>query len=368
MPGKQPNFFKYAHEMKYRISAEDGQPLNRVGSGWENFFTEAVAFFLQVDRQALERLCRELLREMHEIPERVETQAVAEDGTPDIAICFASGRRWFIESKIDAPLGHGQPGKYLGTSQDENPPLVALFSRRDHKVPPEVRDHGRYLKPRDGDHHYSWRNLYDWLRDDPTGLEATRFRRYFLEYMEWLGLGWTPPGPWSQLFEDRTVPANRKVREAFGERLTGVRMELRRLGYRVAKGDGKALVGTPPKREPFMHLVVTARRTRKEYVEEPLERYLGSASLSVSLVYDKPTIPEHCQAVYRAFGPEPYGAYQWVRLSPYRMNNPRIRLEFVANLEPFLCDDPHEMSDRLSAGCSEILRRVTALAASPDKG
>lgn len=366
MPGKQPNFFKYAHEMKYRTSREDGQPSNRVGSGWENFFTEAVAFYLPCDRHALERLCRELLADKYkdEVPGHVETQVSGENGTPDIAISFRSGRRCLIESKIDAALGPGQPGKYLRDGKS----LVALFSKRLHELKdPDLLKNERYLHP-EGAHHYTWKHLYDWLRDDPPALEATRFPRYFREYIEWLGLAWREPGEWWRLFEDRTVPANQEVRDTFGERLAGVRKELRQLEYRVTQGDRYAVVGWPLKRQPFKHLVVKPCRTRKEYVEEPLERYLGSASLGVSLVYDKPTIPEHCQTVYRAFGPEPYGAYQWVRLSPHRMTNPRVRLEFVANLERFLCEDPHEMSDRLSAGCSEILRRVTTLAASPVPG
>lgn len=360
MAGKQPNFFKYAHEAKFGMSGEDGEPRNRVGSGWENFFTEAVAFFLQSDRQALERLCRELLRERYEIPERVKTQVAAEDGTPDIVICLASGRRCFIESKIDDDLRPGQPGKYLGTSQGGEAPFVALFSRKHHEVPPDVLEHRRYLKPQGGVH-YVWKHLYDWIRDQPATVEAARLRRYFREYMEWLHLGWTIVGSWSCLFEDRRGPENAAVRDAFGERLAGVRDKLRQLGCRVTEADRYGLVGWPLTSHVFDHLVVMPSHTRKEYLEEPLERYVGPAALSVSLVYDDPSVPKHARDIYREFGGEPFGIYHWVRLSPYTMTNSRVRLEFVAGLQRFLSDDPHVMADRLVAGCAEVLDRLSAL-------
>lgn len=362
MAGKQPNFFKYAHEAKFGTSGEDGEPRNRVGSGWENFFTEAVAFFLQSDRQALERLCRELLREKYEIPERVETQVVAEDGTPDIAICFASGRRCFIESKINAPLGPGQPGKYLGTSQDGIPPFVALFSHKHHEVSPEVLKHDRYLKSHDGVHHYLWKDLYDWIRDEPTTVETARLRRYFREYMEWLHLGWTITDDWFRLFEDRRMPKNAAVRNTFGERLAGVRNKLRQLECKVTEADRYGLVGWPVKPQAFHHLAVGPRHTRKEYLEEPLERYVGPAALSVYFVYDGPSVPKHAQDMYREFGGKPFGIYQWVRLSPYVMTNGRVRLEFVADLQRFLSKDPREMADRLVAGCAEVLDRLSVMA------
>jgi hypothetical protein len=363
MTGKQPNFFKYAHEMKYGIKGEDGAPRNRVGSGWENFFTEAVGFFLQADRQALERVCRELLRDRYESPEYVETQVRAEDGTPDIAIWLRSGNRCLIESKVDAPLGPGQPGKYLGSAQDSNGPFVALFSRRHHEVAKEVHDHPHYLRPGCNEHHYMWKHLYDWVRDEPRATEANRLQRYFCEYMEWLRLGWTITDRWRLLFEDRRVSENAAVRDAFLERLEGVRRKLQESGYRVKEADHYALIARPkpPKTRPFMHLVVKPSQCRKDYLEERLERYVGSAAMSVSLVYDVRDVPKHAKDLYWEFGREPFGTCRWVRLSPYKMTNSRCRLEFVADLAQFLSDDPHIMADRLVLGCSEILDRVSAL-------
>jgi hypothetical protein len=361
MARKQPNFFKYAHEAKFGTSGEDGTPRNRVGSGWENFFTEAVAFFLQADRQALKKMCCELLGDRYESPERVETQVGAEDGTPDIAIWLESGRQCFIESKIDAPLGPGQPGKYLVASQDGKAPFVALFSRIHHDVPKDVLQHCRYLRPQGGVH-YSWKHLYDWIRAESPTMD-TRLRRYFSEYMEWLRIGWLPPGPWSRLFEDRTVPENAAVRDTFGERLAGVRNKLRQLEFKVTEADRYGLVGWPRKPQAFHHLAVAPRHTRKEYLEEPLERYVGPASLSVYLVYEEPSEPKHAEDMYREFGGEPFGVYRWVRLSPYRMTNGRWRLEFVADLQQFLADEPHEMAARLVSGCNEVLDRLSALMA-----
>ncbi len=366
MAGKQPNFFKYAHEAKYGTKEEDGSPRNRVGSGWENFFTEAVAFFLQADRHALEKVCRELLGNRPEVPERVETQVGADDGTADIAISFKSGRQCFIESKIDAPLGPGQPGKYLGGSCDDDGPFVALFSRRHHKVPSAVLECAHFLKPANGGNHFLWRHLYDWIRHEPSTMGNVRLRRYFCNYMEWLRLGWSPGNRWALLFEDRRIDENAQVRDAFAERLAGVWGILEKLDYSVTKADRYALVARPlaSTPRPFKHIVVKPSQTRKEYLEEPLERFVGAAVLSVSLVYENTSyMPKHAEELFAEFGGQAFGAYQWVRVNPYKMTNDRWRLEFAANLEPFLSADPHEMAARLSAGCNEILDRLSSLIA-----
>ena len=178
--------------------------------------------------------------------------------------------------------------------------------------------------------------------------------------MELLGLGLVRvAGEWQRLFEDRTVEANQRVQKAFGNNLAGVATYLRLRGYRVTAASHKALVGHPQAPMPFLHVVVSPRIARKQYIDPSLAGQIQAAVLSVSLVYDTPEVPDHARTLPAEFGAQAVGKYGWVRVEPYRMTNVWTRLEFVCNFDQFVTDDAH-MTESLLAACKEIVGRLLA--------
>ena len=104
------NLFIELHEAKF------GTAERRFGTGWENLFTEQLAFFLTADLGAATSLAR--LYQGKEIAVvGVITQPSVTHGKPDLRIEFEGGTCLHVEHKIDAPLGLRQLHKYLCQGQ-----------------------------------------------------------------------------------------------------------------------------------------------------------------------------------------------------------------------------------------------------------
>src|SRR3989337_2791903 len=143
----------------HALFAKDDE--DSIGSGWENEFTEAFAFYLSCDAEACANVCDAILGQHYDAPTDVRAQHSADEGTPDVAIRLSSGRLLLIENKIDSPLGERQLERYLQIRDDAGrSAFVALFAKKHQKVAQEVVASVAYKHPVGRDH-YLWLDLYD---------------------------------------------------------------------------------------------------------------------------------------------------------------------------------------------------------------
>jgi hypothetical protein len=131
------NLFLYFHEKLY------GSDEDRFGKGWEDLFTEQLAFFLVSDIPAATALARMLVGANDVEVADVSPQVTTEDGRPDLSLDLVRGGRIFIEHKFDAPLREGQLQDYLKCGK------VALVSHRMQPIHDDVLAHLDYLRPTD---------------------------------------------------------------------------------------------------------------------------------------------------------------------------------------------------------------------------
>ena len=96
------NLFIELHEAKF------GTAEGRFGTGWENLFTQQLAFFLTADLGAATSLARLLLTGKEIAVVGVITQPRMTHGKPDLRIEFEGGTCLLVEHKFDAPLGDRQ--------------------------------------------------------------------------------------------------------------------------------------------------------------------------------------------------------------------------------------------------------------------
>ena len=358
----RPNLFINNHEKICGKIDDDGHVTDRAGTGWENVFTEAVAFYLSTDQEVLGLFCRNVMGAARfEMPTRIETQYAQGTDRPDLFFELASGRALLLESKVDAPLGERQLERYLAMRPNGQMALVALFSKNQHNIHPEVlQEKERYLRPPDRGHFF-WSDLYQWIPEGyPGGLGIPGLRYAFREYMELIRLGMILiPGNWQKLFEDRTLDENQRVQKEFGRRLARVSTYLGDLRFKMETAEHKAIVGYPLDPKPFHHVTIKPSIARKQYIEASVAREVHSAVMSVSLVYDSSEVPPHARETYARSGPSPLGKYRWVRVEPHQMTHKRIRAEFVCNLDQFLTDEARMESQLLDA-CRELLERILA--------
>jgi len=194
------NLFIELHECR------GGDDQNRFGTGWEDLFTDQLAFYLACDGVAANAVAATLMGGMAVSVKEVMLQAATEDGQPDLCFQFTDGRRLMVENKIDAGLQPRQLERYLKHG------LVALVSKRSMAVSTECLSHEGYMRPEPREHFFRediFRALPDPDEADP-GLAL--LRRAFRSYMR--ELGFAP----SNLAEKWRTPRLRWPARASGDR------------------------------------------------------------------------------------------------------------------------------------------------------
>jgi hypothetical protein len=239
------NLFIELHEAKF------GTAERRFGTGWENLFTEQLAFFLTADLGAATSLARLFLRGKEIAVVGVITQPSVTHGKPDLRFEFEGGTCLHVEHKFDAPLGHQQLPGYLCEGQ------VVLVSRCGQAIPSEVLDCADYLRPSDR-HHFNWVDVYEAI---PPGTQAPEgfgaLRDHFRGYMRELGLApINITSEWRGLFEDRTDEENQRLQKDFGRLLDPVKSALRDRGLRVGDVAHKGKQAYAPPGVWWRHLFV----------------------------------------------------------------------------------------------------------------
>lgn len=322
------NIFIELHEARF------GSVDQRFGSGWENLFTEQLAFFLACDLPAATALARTLDGGTEGTVEGVCTQVVATDGIPDLRLEFAEGAYLYVENKFDAPLGPKQLERYLGLGR------VALISRRSQSVPAEVLQNTDYIRPKDRDHFY-WHDVYNsLLRADEAPKDFGGLREHFKGYMRELGLAPSALiSEWRRLFEERTDPENQIVQKDFGRLLDPVKAQLRGRDFKVQDVSHKGKQAYSPSGSLWRHLYVKPERVRADFLEAvdcaPFEP--GYEGLVVSLVFDSSrsaTVQKiHETLLYER---RHLGERNWYVIRPRSIGRDRLRLSLAAPLVLYL--------------------------------
>jgi hypothetical protein len=353
MPPREPNLFVYFDDRLRRQDDDQGTPRPERPGGWENALTEATAFYLSCDRDALVTVV-ERIAGSGDPPTSIGTQLRGVDGTPDLAIERASGKRLIIECKVDADLGDRQLERYLESLSPERGHL-ALVSRRRQRVPKAVMDSSLYRKPDHGNHFF-WEDLHAWL-GQRSAEPDTVLRGHFLRYLERLGFERMSPDV-ERLVGPRDDLRNRRQQESFGRKLARTCRRLDQEGFRVSAVSYKGLHAVPKSQTSYHHMVVWPASSRTAYVPGPLARLIPGAALVVGLVFDRGA-RQAAEALYRAL-PASFNdedARAWVTIPPRVIGNQRVRLELVSSLDPFL-EGGAAIEERIERGVTSVVHRV----------
>jgi hypothetical protein len=349
------NIFIELHESRF------GGPDTRFGSGWENLFTEQLAFFLTADLPAATALAQALSRDDSIRAKGVATQLKFDGGIPDLRLECEGCTSIYLENKFEAPLGQGQLESYLTLGR------VALVSRRSQSVPAKVLSNPSYLRPTDR-HYFHWSDVYTALAQaeaPPAGFGA--LRAHFKGYMRELGLAPSAlTTEWRRLFEERTAPGNRDVQRDFGFLLEPVSANLRGLGLEVKAVSHKGKMALSPPGSEWSHLYVKPERVRADLLEatdcalfEP-----GYEGLVVELVFEASRVTT-MRTIHEALR----GASQdlrsrgWCVVRPRAIGRDRRRLSLATPLVPYL-QQRERMSQALSESALWALDRLLSAAAS----
>ena len=333
------------------------------GTGWEDRFTEALAFYLAVDRDALTAYSRFVTNDHRAEPLEIETQWGPDGPRPDMRISLASGQRLLLEHKIDQALGPGQLESYLAYEKPDETVYVALFSRRRQAVPAVVLENPRYLRPNGADY-FSWRDLFATLPVQGDGLGVFAFRKAFHDYMRRLGFGAsTLDEHWQRLFLDRTVDENRAVQQDFGRRLDELRRRVEAMGFRTTSVSHSGFSANPKTPMPFNRVSVHPWLAPIEMMTKDCSAEVGREALGVLLTYAHTRPTDSDWGVHRGFGAkfvDPTGA-TWHAIEPYTTTNDRTRISFVAPVRHFVQGNESNISRRLSEGVGAVIERVLGL-------
>lgn len=297
-------FIELHKEVQKKKRGLDEDP---VGTGWENLFTDQLAFFLSADLAAATSLARLYLGDVAGEKDvqvtKVSTQAGSEfmeGGTPDLKFDLHDKTCIYVEHKIEVPLDHGQLQKYLGDEQGK----VALVSHRGQKVPDDV-PRKNYLRPKDR-LYFDWHDVYRTLDKKETPEAFGALRRHFLDYMRNIGLAPSNlPEKWKLLFEHRGEEENQKVQRDFGKLLDSVVPDLRDRGL-VSGGvshSGKSATPSPdddrwgrPDDRWWAHLYIRPRRIRTDL--EDVSMTSGDECLVIDLICDSKQHSKKAKAVH----------------------------------------------------------------------
>lgn len=347
------NLFIELHEARF------GSAERRFGTGWENLFTEQLAFFLSADLMAATHLVRLFLAGREETVVGVSTQARLDLGRPDLRVQLGSGACVHVEHKFDAPLGPEQLERYLR----EGP--VALVSRCSQTVSTEVLANGNYLCPSDR-HYFNWADIYNALPPGsaaPDGFGA--LREHFRGYMRELGLAPTfLPSEWRRLFEDRTDPANQPVQKDFGRLLDAVKAALKDQGLRVIDVSHMGKQASAPSGAWWRHLYVKPSLVRADYLRSSDVGAFdpGFEGLLVELVCDGSEV-QRAGAVYGAIrdGFDDSCGRRWFAVKPRSIaGSGRLRIALATPLVPLL--KSQQLSATLTASTVQALDHLLSAA------
>lgn len=349
------NLFIDLHEC--RVGDED----RRFGTGWEDLFTDQLAFYLACDPAAAAAVAAALLGEEEAEVTSVEAQPSGDDGRPDLALRRPEGPDLLVEHKFDAPLHGGQLRRYLRRG------VVALVSRRNLTVSDEVARDENYLRPSRGEH-FRWEQVFDALPlpGDPPEAHET-LRETFRSYMRELGLAPSGLGDqWRRLFEDRTVEENQRVQKEFGRWLNGVATHLREeWELEVQDVSHKGKQAWAPPEEPWNHLYVYPRRLPSETVPGPLRgRYEpGYEALAVEVVFEEKDVDAAEALLGRLPGgfEDPDGI-AWDRIGQSPISRARVRVTVATPLPPLLeAGGDREREEQVHRGAVAAVDRVLGL-------
>jgi len=321
-----------------------GSAERRFGTGWENLFTEQLAFFFAADLPSASAVARLLLKREDVEVTGVATQVSFDEGRPDLRLDLAEGFSLYLEHKFDAPLDETQLQRYLARGQ------VALISRRTQTIASEVLDNADYIRPV-GRHYYHWEDVYRAL---PRRTEAPHgfgeLREYFRGYMRELGLAPTTiTSEWRRLFGDREIPENQQVQKQFGRLLDPVKAALSERGLRVQDRSHKGKQAYARSGAKWLHLYVEPALVRADYlVPSDSERFdvAGYEALVVELVFDRGDVAESTFNALPKLFKDPQG-YEWCRIRPHPINRNRFAVSLGTPLVPLLSNEA-DLSSRLS--------------------
>jgi hypothetical protein len=333
------NLFIELHEAKC------GTDEHRLGTGWENLFTEQFAFFLAADLPAATAVAHMLLFGKEVSVKSVSTQVNGPEGTPDLQLGFVEGGCLYLEHKFDSPLGLSQLERYLKLGQK-----VALVSRCNQSVHADVLNVSNYCRPADRDY-FHWVDIYEALRNaepSPEGFGA--LRNHFLAYMRELGLAPISP-ELRPLFDTRTDPAIQAMQKEFGRWLDPVKAEFRKRGFRVEDVSHSGKQAYAQSGEPWRHLYVRPDIVRADYLRKNDYAAFdpGYEALVAEIVFDKDR-SDVASATYKtlcdgAACPDGQDCF-WYAVSPRPINRDRIRVSLATPLAPYF---------RREAGLSKTL-------------
>lgn len=121
----------------------------------------------------------------------VETQVSFPGSCLDLVLRLDGTVAVAVEIKLDAPEGEGQLAKYLKLPGIHR---VAFLAPGRRTIDPSVLAHPHYLRPANGQEHFTWRDLYAPIAAPETALPArSTLRQALLGLLEYLGF--EPPHP-----------------------------------------------------------------------------------------------------------------------------------------------------------------------------
>ena len=85
------NLFIEHHEARQYRRGKNLSDSSRIGTGWEDDFTNALSFYFSCDAGALEAFCQLILGRNYREPTAIETQYATPDGRPDVVIRMTPG-------------------------------------------------------------------------------------------------------------------------------------------------------------------------------------------------------------------------------------------------------------------------------------
>jgi hypothetical protein len=345
---REPNLFVYFHDrLCRRDDDQNGAVPDRPG-GWENALTEATAFYLSCDREALVKVVQRIAGP-GDPPMRIGTQVREIDGTPDLAIERKSGKRLIIECKVDADLGDRQLERYVRILSP-NGGHLALLSRRRQIVPHEVERCKLYKKHPDRSHFF-WQDLHSWIRDLGAG-SSRPLRSHFLRYLERLGFE-EMRSDVKMLLGSRKEELNRRHQQSFGRKMARTFEWFNGQGFTASMVSHKGIQAVPPTGASYRHIVVWPATSRRAYVTNDLARLIPGANFVVGYVFDRPSQGD-AEDFYRLLPTtiKDSDGRHWVKVPPRRIAGGRLRVELVSSLNEFL---------RAPAAIDEALQNAVAL-------
>lgn len=353
------NLFIELHETRHQTD------VRRFGTGWENLFTEQLAFFLSADLPAAAAYARLFLGHDAAVT-GVTTQEWLADGTPDLRFDLADASYFYVEHKFESPLGERQLQRYLQNGK------VALVSRSNQTVPEVVLASPDYLRPRDR-HYFDWADVYTALSATPPAPAGFGgLRSHFLGYMRELGLSPLTNPEWGALFAERTIPENQRVQRQFGRLLDPIKHALRERGLRMSDVAHKGRQLHAPPGASWHHAYVTPGLVRADYLGAADAQVFdpGYEALMVELVFE-PGQAASARAFQRkvAAGFRDSAGHMWYTAKPRILTNQRIRVSLATPLGAFLSGGAVR-ADLMCRSALQVLEMLIQIAdgatASPD--